>query len=81
LERLAALIDRLRGARAEVLRFSPVMNRRQLERSGYLKSFPNLLGWVCVLHGSETAIRAAADRYETGSEAKHRALPVAAADR
>ncbi len=29
------------------MRFPPVMSRAQLERSGYLKSFPNLLG--CVL--------------------------------
>ena len=66
--RLVALVDRLRDARAEVLRFPPVMNRRQLERSGYLKSFPNLLGCVCVLHGSEAAIRAAADRNESGGD-------------
>ncbi len=66
--RLVALVDRLRDARAEVLRFPPVMNRRQLERSGYLKSFPNLLGCVCVLHGSEAAIRAAADRHESGGD-------------
>ncbi len=68
LERLVALIDRLRDVRAEVLRFPPVMSRRQLERSGYLKSFPNLLGCVSVLHGSEAAIRAAADRCETGGD-------------
>jgi seryl-tRNA synthetase len=68
LQRLAALIDRLRAERAEVLRFPPVMSRRQLERSGYLKSFPNLLGCVCTLHGSEAAIRAAAERCESGGD-------------
>ena len=67
-DRLVALVDRLRDVRAEVLRFPPVMNRRQLEKSGYLKSFPNLLGCVCVLHGSEAAIRAAADRHESGGD-------------
>ena len=67
-ERLVGLVDRLRDARAEVLRFPPVMNRRQLEKSGYLKSFPNLLGCVCVLHGSEATIRAAADRHESGGD-------------
>ena len=67
-ERLVALVDALRDARAEVLRFPPVMSRRQLERSGYLKSFPNLLGCVCVLHGSEAAIRAAADRHDSGGD-------------
>jgi hypothetical protein len=63
-ERLVALVDALRDARAEVLRFPPVMSRRQLERSGYLKSFPNLLGCVCVLQGSEAAIRAAAEHVD-----------------
>jgi seryl-tRNA synthetase len=67
-ERLAALISRQRDPRAEVLRFPPVMSRRQLEKSGYLKSFPNLLGCVCALHGSESDIRAAADSYETGGD-------------
>ena len=66
--RLVELVDRLRDARAEVLRFPPVMSRRQLEKSGYLKSFPNLLGCVCVLHGTEAAIRSAADRYESGGD-------------
>jgi seryl-tRNA synthetase len=68
LERLSAFISAQRDPRAEVLRFPPVMSRRQLEKSGYLKSFPNLLGCVCVLHGSEAAIRAAADRHETGGD-------------
>ena len=67
-ERLVALVDRLRDPRAEVMRFPPVMSRRQLEKSGYLKSFPNLLGCVCVLHGSEATIRAAADRHESGGD-------------
>jgi seryl-tRNA synthetase len=68
IERLAAFITRERDPRAEVLRFPPVMSRRQLEKSGYLKSFPNLLGCVCALHGSEAAIRAAADRHESGGD-------------
>ncbi len=67
-ERLVVLVDRLRDPRAEVMRFPPVMSRRQLEKSGYLKSFPNLLGCVCVLHGTEAAIRSAADRYESGGD-------------
>jgi seryl-tRNA synthetase len=68
IERLTAFISRQRDERAEVLRFPPVMSRRQLEKSGYLKSFPNLLGCVCALHGSETAIRSAADRHENGGD-------------
>jgi len=68
MERLRDFVARQRDERAEVLRFPPVMSRRQLEKSGYLKSFPNLLGCVCALHGSEAAIRSAADRYESGGE-------------
>ena len=60
IERLAAFISRQRAPSAEILRFPPVMSRHQLEKSGYLKSFPNLLGCVCALHGSEAAIRSAA---------------------
>jgi seryl-tRNA synthetase len=67
-ERLAAFITRQRDPRAEVLRFPPVMSRRQLEKSGYLKSFPNLLGCVCALHGSESEIRSAADSHESGGD-------------
>jgi len=67
-ERLGAYITRLREPQAEIMRFPPVMSRSQLERSGYLKSFPNLLGCVCALHGSESAIRSAADRYENGGD-------------
>jgi seryl-tRNA synthetase len=65
---LEACLSRLRDPRAEILRFPPVMSRRQLERSGYLKSFPHLLGCVCALHGSETEVRAAVERHEAGHE-------------
>jgi len=50
------------------MRFPPVMSRKQLEKSGYLKSFPNLLGCVCALHGSEASIRSAVDRYDNGGD-------------
>ena len=68
IERLASLISRLRDPQAEVLRFPPVMSRRQVEKSGYLGSFPNLLGCVCALHGGEAAIHAAAARYTSGED-------------
>jgi seryl-tRNA synthetase len=61
-DRLAALITRHREAGTEVFRFPPVMSRRDLERHGYLQSFPNLIGCACALHGSEADIRAAAER-------------------
>jgi len=67
-ERLEGYITRLRDPRAEIMRFPPVMSRKQLEKSGYLKSFPNLLGCVCALHGSEASIREAVDRHEKGGD-------------
>jgi seryl-tRNA synthetase len=62
LDSLSALITRHREDGTEVLRFPPVMSRRDLERHGYLKSFPNLIGCACALHGTESEIRAAAER-------------------
>jgi seryl-tRNA synthetase len=68
IDRLSSLISRHREPGMEILRFPPVMSRHQLEKSGYLKSFPNLLGCVCALHGTEAEIRAAADRHERGGD-------------
>ncbi|HEY6578747.1 MAG TPA: hypothetical protein VIY09_05455, partial [Rhizomicrobium sp.] len=48
-EALAALISRHRDPQAEVFRFPPVVSRALIEKSGYLKSFPHLLGCVCSL--------------------------------
>lgn len=56
---LTGLISRERARDAEVLRFPPVTNRSHIEKSGYLHSFPHLLGAVCCLHGGEGEIRAA----------------------
>ncbi len=60
---LDRFISSVRDPAAETVRLPPVMSRAQLETSGYLKSFPNLLGCVCALHGSEADIAriAAAD--------------------
>jgi seryl-tRNA synthetase len=58
-EGLTSLISRLRAPDTEVLRFPPVTNRSHIEKSGYLHSFPHLLGAVCCLHGGESEIRAA----------------------
>jgi seryl-tRNA synthetase len=65
---LSSLISRYRGPATEILRFPPVMSRNDLERSGYLKGFPNLLGSVCALHGTEAEIRATVARFETGGD-------------
>jgi seryl-tRNA synthetase len=67
-QRLTASIDRLREPDTEVFRFPPVMSRAQVERSGYLGSFPNLLGCVCGLHGGEGEIDAAVARFQAGGD-------------
>jgi hypothetical protein len=56
---LTGLISALRAPEAEALRFPPVTNRSHIEKSGYLHSFPHLLGAVCCLHGGENEVRAA----------------------
>jgi seryl-tRNA synthetase len=68
IDRLGAYVSAQRDPRAEILHFPPVMSRAQLEKSGYLKSFPNLLGCVCALHGTESEIRAAADSHYNGGD-------------
>ena len=68
IEAIAALVSRQRDPDFEVLRFPPVMSRRQLEKSGYLGSFPNLLGCVCCLNGSERQIRAAVECLDEGGD-------------
>jgi seryl-tRNA synthetase len=65
-EALAALISKHREPQAEVFRFPPVVSRALIEKSGYLKSFPHLLGCVCSLSGSEREIGAAVDRFVAG---------------
>jgi seryl-tRNA synthetase len=65
---LAAFITREREEGTEVFRFPPVMSRKHLEKAGYLKSFPNLLGCVCALHGSDADIHSAVRRFEAGGE-------------
>jgi seryl-tRNA synthetase len=67
-EGLNALISQQREPDTEILRFPPVMNRRHLEKSGYLKSFPHLLGCVSCLSGSEPEIRAAVNTFDAGGE-------------
>ena len=65
---LTDLISEYREPNTEVLRFPPVMSRRQVEKSGYLKSFPHFLGCVSCLDGDEPKIRDAVDRHEAGQD-------------
>jgi seryl-tRNA synthetase len=74
---LAAFISLHREPGTEVLGFPPVMSRRHLEQSGYLKSFPHFLGCVCCLDGSEGEIRASVARFEAG---EHWTRDLSAAD-
>src|SRR5581483_7767817 len=67
-EGIGTLISRHREENTEVLRFPPVMSRRQVEKSGYLKSFPHFLGCVSCLTGDESHIRASVDRHEAGED-------------
>jgi seryl-tRNA synthetase len=59
---LSRLITRQREPDTEVLRFPPVMSRQMLEKSGYLHSFPHLLGCVSCLSGTESEIRKTVDK-------------------
>jgi seryl-tRNA synthetase len=68
-EALAAAISALREDGTEVFRFPPVMSRADLERHGYLKSFPNLLGCVSCLDGGEADIRRTVDSFYEGRSA------------
>lgn len=65
---LTALISRYRPVDAEVFKFPPVTSRAQVEKSGYLKSFPHLLGCVSCLHGTEQQIRAVLDAANSGED-------------
>lgn len=65
---LTALITRNRPNGAEVLRFPPVMSRALLEKSGYLKSFPHLLGCVSSMTGTESKIRSLVEGKAAGQE-------------
>src|SRR5271155_6038399 len=65
-EALGGFIGRLRPGTAEVFRFPPVVSRALIEKSGYLASFPHLLGCVCALGGDEARVEAAVDRFTAG---------------
>jgi seryl-tRNA synthetase len=65
---LQRLLTRQRPQQAEVYRFPPLMSRSQIETSGYLNSFPQLLGCVCCLHGEERDILSAVDRAKKGGD-------------
>src|SRR5262245_32033265 len=67
LAHLSAFITRHREPGTETFTFPPVMSRAQLEASGYLKSFPHLLGCVSGLHGDEADVQALVGGHMNGS--------------
>jgi seryl-tRNA synthetase len=63
---LGRYITTLRPKGAEVFRFPPVVSRALVEKSGYLKSFPHLLGCVCALGTDVERVTEAVARFEAG---------------
>jgi seryl-tRNA synthetase len=63
---LSGFISRFKPNRCESFHFPPVMSRAVLEKSGYLKSFPNLLGCVSCLQGDEADVRRSVSRFVEG---------------
>jgi seryl-tRNA synthetase len=62
------------GEAPEVLRFPPVLPRKQIEDLGYLENFPHLAGSVFSFEGSELEARGMAElagRHEDWSEHQH----------
>ena len=68
IEGLTTFISRQREPETQVLRFPPVMSRSELERSGYLHSFPHLLGGVSCPKGSEATIRTVVEQADWANE-------------
>jgi seryl-tRNA synthetase len=65
---LTVLISQYRPSDAEILKFPPIMSRAQAERSGYLKSFPHLLGCVNCLRGTEPELRTMIESTGSGKD-------------
>ena len=67
-EGLGRYINSLRPRAAEVFRFPPVVSRALVEKSGYLKSFPHLLGCVCSLGEDPKTVNGAVARFQAGGD-------------
>jgi seryl-tRNA synthetase len=62
------------GEAPEIMRFPPVLPRKQIEDLGYLENFPHLAGSVFAFEGSEAEARAMAEtagRHEDWSAHQH----------
>lgn len=60
--------DMGRDQNAEVMRFPPVINRKEFERSDYLKSFPHLAGTVHSYNGNEAEHLTLLSKVEVGED-------------
>src|SRR4051794_33215233 len=72
-ERIVDALDAMVGRfgasdEPEILRFPPAMPKAALERSGYLKSFPQLLGTIHCFCGNEADHRALLRCIETDED-------------
>ena len=56
------------GDNPEVVRFPPGMNRALFEKSGYLKSFPNLAGTIHAFNGNDKAHAALVEKLQAGED-------------
>jgi seryl-tRNA synthetase len=65
---LGRYIDALRPKAAEVFRFPPVVSRALIEKSGYLKSFPHLLGCLCALGEDPGVVNGAVAEFQAGGD-------------
>jgi seryl-tRNA synthetase len=65
---LSRTIRRRFGAGSERLRFPPVMSRSDLERFGYFRNFPQLLGTVHCFCGDERAHRELVKAHDVGDD-------------
>ena len=72
-EALGAFIGKERDARAEVVRFPPVVSRALIEKSGYLKSFPQSPGLRLRARRRREADRRGGDAIRSGRDLDRRA--------
>jgi seryl-tRNA synthetase len=63
-EGLDRLVSRLGGGLFEALQFPPLLVRSTFDRTGYLQSFPDLMGTVLVFRGGDREHRELCRRYE-----------------
>jgi seryl-tRNA synthetase len=69
LTRFDQFIERtVKGDGAEKLHFPPILNRKYLEKSGYLKSFPQLAGTVFAFQGKDQQHQQLLEKLNAGDD-------------